>query len=252
MATKPRSGDADPQAELRRRYKSACRAYDVAMAQARRVHGAWPPNMNFEPFADLRCGAIGKRTGLPCPHTSLYPNGRCRWHGGLSTGPKTETGKSKSSNNFVYRWGDAPSLDAVAAAGDQDQSRAGLVPRRRTDEALAVPAPTMARSACEPHETHTNVGLEGRASTRHADLSGQASVPRLSPLSRICDFAKSRNGRRTTVGSIAAATHLTPKAVESALRVLVAMRRLDVAADPERRTGSPATMLRIRLRSDRG
>src|SRR5262252_10132518 len=37
-----------------------------------------------------RCGAINRRGGLcQCP---AMPNGRCRLHGGLSTGPKTLEG----------------------------------------------------------------------------------------------------------------------------------------------------------------
>lgn len=36
------------------------------------------------------CGAK-TRKGTPCTSTRLYPNGRCRHHGGPSTGPKTWT-----------------------------------------------------------------------------------------------------------------------------------------------------------------
>jgi len=37
-----------------------------------------------------RCGAKNRR-GLPCQCPAM-PNGRCRLHGGLSTGPKTQEG----------------------------------------------------------------------------------------------------------------------------------------------------------------
>lgn len=40
------------------------------------------------------CGAINRR-GLPCQARAL-DTGRCRNHGGLSTGPKTEDGKRRS------------------------------------------------------------------------------------------------------------------------------------------------------------
>lgn len=41
------------------------------------------------------CGASNRR-GLPCQCRQLYSNGRCRFHGGLSTGPKTPEGKHRS------------------------------------------------------------------------------------------------------------------------------------------------------------
>ena len=43
----------------------------------------------------LTCGAKNRR-GLPCQCKELYENGRCRFHGGLSTGPKTPEGKARS------------------------------------------------------------------------------------------------------------------------------------------------------------
>ncbi len=39
-----------------------------------------------------RCGAHARSTGLPCQAKALA-NGRCRNHGGLSTGPKTFAGR---------------------------------------------------------------------------------------------------------------------------------------------------------------
>jgi len=47
----------------------------------------------------LACGAITKRAGTPCKLTSIYSNGRCKFHGGLSTGPKTVEGKKTASLN---------------------------------------------------------------------------------------------------------------------------------------------------------
>src|SRR5437868_12153219 len=35
-----------------------------------------------------RCGARSKRTGKPCRGAAM-PNGRCKLHGGKSTGPRT-------------------------------------------------------------------------------------------------------------------------------------------------------------------
>jgi hypothetical protein len=42
-----------------------------------------------------RCGARSKRTGLPC-RAAAMPNGRCKVHGGKSTGPRTPEGLARS------------------------------------------------------------------------------------------------------------------------------------------------------------
>jgi hypothetical protein len=46
-----------------------------------------------------RCGAFARSTGKPCRMKALA-NGRCRLHGGLSTGPKTVEGKAKALANL--------------------------------------------------------------------------------------------------------------------------------------------------------
>lgn len=47
----------------------------------------------------LTCGAK-TRAGTPCKRLDLaHANGRCKLHGGLSTGPKTEAGKARSGLN---------------------------------------------------------------------------------------------------------------------------------------------------------
>lgn len=40
------------------------------------------------------------RTGRPCRSLAL-PSGRCRWHGGKSTGPRTEAGKQQAARNLA-------------------------------------------------------------------------------------------------------------------------------------------------------
>ncbi|HAS6930309.1 hypothetical protein CFG65_09935 [Vibrio parahaemolyticus] len=45
-----------------------------------------------------RCGAK-TRAGTPCKRRGTKANGRCKLHGGGSTGPKTRTGKITSSRN---------------------------------------------------------------------------------------------------------------------------------------------------------
>ena len=100
---KPVSRD-DPQAELRARYIKAVKAHAKACKRAE-VAGlswpdpGWPRGPDLAPFWHLRCGAKGKRTGKPCPHTGIYANSRCKWHGGLSTGPRTAEGKARAALN---------------------------------------------------------------------------------------------------------------------------------------------------------
>jgi hypothetical protein len=42
-----------------------------------------------------RCGARSKRHGKPCKGPAMA-NGRCRFHGGLSTGPRTAEGLERA------------------------------------------------------------------------------------------------------------------------------------------------------------
>lgn len=47
----------------------------------------------------LTCGAI-KKNGRPCGMTTLEANGRCKFHGGASTGPRTPEGRAKALENL--------------------------------------------------------------------------------------------------------------------------------------------------------
>lgn len=49
---------------------------------------------------DMRCGAKAKSTGQPCKSKEIHKNGRCKFHGGLSTGPKSATGKLAALGNL--------------------------------------------------------------------------------------------------------------------------------------------------------
>src|SRR5207253_1580416 len=40
------------------------------------------------------CGGA-TRKGTPCTANAIRENGRCRWHGALSTGPKTPEGRAR-------------------------------------------------------------------------------------------------------------------------------------------------------------
>jgi hypothetical protein len=48
------------------------------------------PNLHGNPNAAPRCGARGRHT--PSCNQPAMPNGRCRLHGGKSTGPRTFEG----------------------------------------------------------------------------------------------------------------------------------------------------------------
>lgn len=61
----------------------------------------WPP---FPGGArGLTCGAK-TRAGTPCRRRDLNGNGRCKLHGGLSTGPQTEEGRKRAIANLKVRW----------------------------------------------------------------------------------------------------------------------------------------------------
>jgi len=52
------------------------------------------------------CGAK-TRQGTPCRNTCIYTNGRCKNHGGLSTGPKTTAGRARALSNLKHYRGNA-------------------------------------------------------------------------------------------------------------------------------------------------
>jgi hypothetical protein len=66
--------------------------------------------------AASRCGARRKRDGEPCCQPAM-PNGRCRVHGGLSTGPRTPEGLARSRrSNWKHGYYSAEAKRARAEA----------------------------------------------------------------------------------------------------------------------------------------
>jgi len=91
----------DPYCDKRRRWRAYwdLQRYIWKLRVDREHKGAIPefPPMPVD-LRDLPCGAK-TRAGTPCKITTLYFGGRCKWHGGLSTGPKSEAGKEQSRIN---------------------------------------------------------------------------------------------------------------------------------------------------------
>lgn len=88
--------------ELRQRLK----AYHLACKEIHAIwkkEGEFSPEPIFPPFPEeccnMMCGAK-TRAGHPCKNKQIYPNGRCKFHGGLSTGPRTLEGKRRSALNI--------------------------------------------------------------------------------------------------------------------------------------------------------
>lgn len=50
--------------------------------------------------ARVICGAKRRRDGQPCEGLSVAGKRRCKWHGGASTGPRTDAGRTRSMANL--------------------------------------------------------------------------------------------------------------------------------------------------------
>lgn len=91
---------------LRRQILDAAKADDDARFKFFCDHGFPPPLVlpdepEFPPECwDMTCGAKSKSTGKPCRSTQIFRNGRCKFHGGRSTGPKTDEGKLAALANL--------------------------------------------------------------------------------------------------------------------------------------------------------
>jgi transcriptional regulator with XRE-family HTH domain len=84
---------------LPRREPKLIRRLDLALAvePPRRTQSA-----KWRVVRGVECGAR-TRKGLPCKRPA-YPNGRCRNHGGLSTGARTPEGKARCMAALRRRW----------------------------------------------------------------------------------------------------------------------------------------------------
>lgn len=76
---------------LRRLWCDYWAEFDRTVAEGKRL--VFPAELQ-----NMTCGARNRKN-LPCKRTDLCRNGRCKFHGGLSTGPRTVEGKARSSQN---------------------------------------------------------------------------------------------------------------------------------------------------------
>lgn len=70
-----------------------------ARASAAEAAGRYVPSCPSY-LRGLTCGAI-KKTGERCGSTTLCANGRCKFHGGASTGPRTPEGRARALQNLT-------------------------------------------------------------------------------------------------------------------------------------------------------
>ena len=77
----------------------------ITPEQLMAMHEAWLQRMRYKPpppkprRAKVQCGAHARSTGKPCRAKALA-NGRCKNHGGMSTGPRTLEGKARALANL--------------------------------------------------------------------------------------------------------------------------------------------------------
>lgn len=83
----------DHQTQLRRKWIAYWREVQEARDAGYSNHLPFPQELH-----DLRCGAK-TRAGTPCKMNALHRNGRCKLHGGMSTGPRSAAGKARSAQN---------------------------------------------------------------------------------------------------------------------------------------------------------
>jgi hypothetical protein len=105
--------------EIRKRFKQHFLEYE-RIGEPWREGGYQYPPPKFPPFPEecrgMTCGAR-TRAGTPCKRRDVYLSGRCRLHGGLSTGPKTVEGKARSARNgaCVKRRSSAHAVKEIAS-----------------------------------------------------------------------------------------------------------------------------------------
>lgn len=68
-------------------------------------------------IACLQCNAKSKRTGIQCRAPAAKGKTKCRFHGGASTGPKTEQGRQRCAEAKTIHGNETHLARAVRAEG---------------------------------------------------------------------------------------------------------------------------------------
>ena len=83
---------------------ASARTKESGLCHSRRA-GAHATNSGGLPAganqARVICGARRRRDGQPCQGLSVPGKLRCKWHGGASTGPRTDAGRTRSIANLL-------------------------------------------------------------------------------------------------------------------------------------------------------
>lgn len=79
---------------------TSARAPELSYSYARaRITSAEPERCQPSKVRVI-CGARRRRDGQPCQALSVPGKRRCKWHGGASTGPRTDEGRARSFANL--------------------------------------------------------------------------------------------------------------------------------------------------------
>ena len=65
----------------------------------------------------LQCNAKSKRTGIQCRAPAAHGQTKCRFHGGASTGPKTEQGRQRCAEAKTIHGNETRKARTVRAEG---------------------------------------------------------------------------------------------------------------------------------------
>jgi len=135
----------DDNKSLRQKWIAYWRDVYAAWAAGQRDTPPIPPELH-----DLTCGAK-TRAGTPCQLKGLYRSGRCKLHGGLSTGPTTPEGKARAALNWKgVQGGDEPHEGLTKPNITLDQNGESTVdkPQHAGEEAPAAPTAQVATVRC--------------------------------------------------------------------------------------------------------
>ena len=105
-----------------------------------------------EELWNLRCGAK-TRAGTPCKMKVLYRSGRCKLHGGLSTGPKSEEGKAKSARNGLLSRVVVEPREALDKVEVEERVVLDMPPFTLPSPPFEVPVSTVQVSGANPKDS---------------------------------------------------------------------------------------------------